>query len=168
MSPLFSLFYLLGATTCTPTVQTLIAGGIADHDGTTGFAGRCIGLVVEAACELGRRIRDGSIKQCWLLEDLCNGRRSLDGCLYTPEPLFKLCIAYIDISIKVDPNRCTLVTAQEFEGHPTEDVVNDRFCHTDVWMLREPRWFKTHVHKLVNQHFQWHPVLESDRDGRGK
>ena len=52
------------------------------------------------------------------------------------------------------------ITGHERQPHPTEDVVDDAFGDSDIWIGGMAIGFEASMAELVDQNFQWNTVLK--------
>ena len=61
-----------------------------------------------------------------------------------------------------------VVTTHESQSQPSCDVIDNTLGDSDVLVGRVTHWFEPGVAELVDQHFQWHAVLQCDRQRGSK
>lgn len=77
---------------------------------------------------------------------------------------------WVDIAIRLTDHadRLAFFWSQKAQGEPAKDIIHDRFCMWDIWILRWTGWFVLCVSKLVHENFERYAVLKTDRDGGRK
>src|SRR3954468_2302152 len=58
--------------------------------------------------------------------------------------------------------------SEVFKGEQTEDVINDRRSVLDIRMVDHTAWLETRERKLVDELFERHTVLQTDRNRNRK
>src|SRR5258705_7523453 len=61
-----------------------------------------------------------------------------------------------------------LLSAEEAELEPAEDVVHDRLGKADVGIARPPARLEPSMRKLLAEKFERHPMLQRDRNRQRK
>ena len=137
----------LTAAASSAAVETLVAGSVSHHDRAAFGAGRGIRLGLKNLPFHVFHLRAGF-----------GSRRLGLGLL-----VFHLCAGFGSCLLGLR----LLVAGQEFLAQPAEDVVHDGFSNGDLRIVGESGGFESAVAELVDQDFQWNPVLQSHGNGCG-
>ncbi len=66
------------------------------------------------------------------------------------------------------PLRRSLLSGEETEFEPAEDVIHDRLGEADVGIVAPAAWFEAGVRELIAEQAERDSVLESDGAGAGE